>query len=83
MRKTQVKEHLNGERNSRERGNAPGCQDGHFRDGAQIPAEDAVNPPLFFLSSFDCFIVFLFLCSNVFPFLLTSEFLVLLFSLSG
>ncbi len=54
-----------------------------FRDGAQIPAEDAVNPPLFFLSSFDCFIVFLFLCSNVFPFLLTSEFLVLLFSLSG
>ncbi|HCG26656.1 MAG TPA: hypothetical protein DE060_18935 [Lentisphaeria bacterium] len=54
-----------------------------FRDGAQIPAEDAVNPPLFFLFSFDCFIVFLFPCSNVFPFLLTSEFLVLLFSLSG
>ena len=36
MRKTQVKEHLNGERNSRERGNAPGCQDGHFHENSRL-----------------------------------------------
>ena len=74
MRKTQVKEHLNGERNSRERGNAPGCQDGHFHENSRLSRRctdsrrgRSQSPFIFsfFIRLFHCFPVPLFKCFPV------------------
>ena len=74
MRKTQVKEHLNGERNSRERGNAPGCQDGHFHENSRRSRRctdsrrgRSQSPFIlsFFIRLFHCFPVPLFKCFPV------------------
>ena len=74
MRKTQVKEHLNGERNSRERGNAPGCQDGHFHENSRLSRRctdsrrgRSQSPFIFsfFIRLFHCFPVPLLKCFPV------------------